>query len=237
MGHSGESDTVFRKHYESKHLLVDTANIFRKEAPRLEKTEVLSMHLRRDTNVPEVPESVLEAIVDNDTEIQHLLEARRQIKAQLGQIKGKPEQGYNEVAYKAALVCICRAMNRRRYILYKHGRKDFREQYFKNPELIRRQYPSAQPPRRVWRRELFDALYPKNEAKGSTAAAIEAVIAHCKCAQIKRKHCLVSICEGTSAVQARKRFCGGSKSKNPEEPLSVALITKAVYNVETGREE
>ena len=180
MGHSGESDTVFRKHYESKHMLVDTANIFRKEKPRPEKTEVLSMHLRRDAHVPELPESLLKETFDNNEEIQHLVKARSQIQAQRNQIKDDPEQGYNKVTCDAALECIRRALNRRRVFLKKHAKEDFRKRYFENPELVRSQYPSARPPERASRQELVDALYPENGSKGPVVAAVEAVIAHCR---------------------------------------------------------
>jgi hypothetical protein len=180
MGHSGESDTVFRKYYELKHILVDTGNIFRKEKPRPEKTEVLSMHLWRDIDVPELPESLLKETFDNDTEMRDLVEARSQIQAQRDEIKDDPEQGYNKVTCDTALECIRRALNRRRIFLKKHARDDFRKKYFENPELVSSQYPSARPPERAWRSDLIDALYPECESEGSALVAIEAVLAHCR---------------------------------------------------------
>ena len=103
MGHNGESDTVFRKYYESNHLLVDTGNIFRKEPPRPEKIEVLSMHLQRDPHVPDLPDSLLKNTLDNDGEMQRLVKTRCELRSQLDQIKADPEQGYNMVTLNAAL--------------------------------------------------------------------------------------------------------------------------------------
>ena len=103
MGHNGESDTVFRKYYESNHLLVDTWNIFRKEPPRPEKIEVLSMHLQRDPHVPDLPDSLLKNTLDNDGEMQRLVKTRCELRSQLDQIKADPEQGYNTVTLNAAL--------------------------------------------------------------------------------------------------------------------------------------
>lgn len=81
MGHTGESDTVFWKHYESKHMLVDTGNIFRKEKPRPERTEVLSMQLRRDPHVPNLPDSLLLPTLYNDKEVQSRVKARCELQA------------------------------------------------------------------------------------------------------------------------------------------------------------
>lgn len=180
MGHSGESDTVFRKYYESKHMLVDTGNIFRKEKPRPEKTEVLSMHLRRDPDVPDVPDSLLNQALDNDEELRSLVRARYELQTQLDQIKGDPEQGYNKVTVNAALEYVRRAVTKRRKFLKNNTREDFRKEYFKNPEYIRSQYPSVRPPERDYRSELVSALYPERVSEGSALVAIEAIIAHCR---------------------------------------------------------
>jgi hypothetical protein len=187
MGHSGESDTVFRKYYESKHMVVDTGNIFRKEKPRPEKTEVLSMHLRRDPHVPDLPDSLLIQTLDDDEEVQRLAKARRELQDQLYQIKGDVEQGYNEVTMSAALECVRRALNNRRRFLKNHAKEDFRKKYFENPESIRTEYPSARPPERHYRSELVGALYPGRESEGSALVAIEAVIAHCRSKTVGQK--------------------------------------------------
>jgi hypothetical protein len=155
-------------------------NIFRKEKPRPEKTGVLSMHLRQDPQVPELPTSLLNEAFNNDPEIQDLLKARCEIQVQQDQIRDDPEQQYNKVTYDAAIECIRRALNRRRIFLRKRTKNDFRQNYFKNPELVRSQYPSAHPPQRAWRAELHNALYFEDESKGSTLVAIEAIIAHCR---------------------------------------------------------
>ena len=183
MGHNGESDTVFRKYYESKHMLVDTGNIFRKEEPRPEKTEVLSMHLRRDPHVPDLPDSLLNQALDNHEELRSLVRTRYGLQTQLDQIKGDPQQGYNKVTLSAALEHVRRAVQKRRRFLKNHTRENFRKEYFKNPEFIRSQYPSARPPERDYRSELVSALYPERVSEGSALVAIEAIIAHCRSAR------------------------------------------------------
>jgi hypothetical protein len=187
MGHSGESDTVFRKYYKSKHMVVDTGNIVRKEKPRPEKIEVLSMHLRRDPHVLDLPDSLLIQILDNDEEIQGLVKARCELQAQLDQIKGDLEQGYNKVTMSAAVKCVRRALNNRRIVLKNHTKEDFRKKYFENPEFIRTQYPSARPPERHYRSELVGALYSERESEGSALVAVEAVIAHCRSRRVGQK--------------------------------------------------
>ncbi|KUJ13177.1 uncharacterized protein LY89DRAFT_737160 [Mollisia scopiformis] len=76
MGHHGKSDTIFRKAYQSRKNTVDTGNIFRKEKPRPEKQEVLSMHLRMDTDVLEAPKSLLKQILEHDAEIKEMCNTR-----------------------------------------------------------------------------------------------------------------------------------------------------------------
>jgi hypothetical protein len=46
MGHRSETVKQTTSSYESGYMLVDKGNIFRKERPRPEKTEVLSRHLK-----------------------------------------------------------------------------------------------------------------------------------------------------------------------------------------------
>ena len=180
MGHSGESDTVFRKYYESKHMIVDTGNIFRKEKPRPEKTEVLSMHLRRDPHLPDLPDSLLTQTLNDDEKLQGLAKARCELQAQLEQTIGNLEQGYNRITLKAALECLRRAINGRLRLLKNYAKEDFRKKYFENPESIRIQYPSARPPERHYRSELVTALYQERESEGSALVAIEAIVAHCR---------------------------------------------------------
>ncbi|KAE8441678.1 hypothetical protein EG329_004550 [Mollisiaceae sp. DMI_Dod_QoI] len=180
MGHHGKSDTIFRTAYQSRLNTVDSGNIFRKEKPRQEKTEVLSMHLRRDPDALEIPDSLLTQILKNDEEVKELLNTRKELRSQRASFKGDPSHGCNEQTIKEALEHVKRALNRRRGFLRNQAKKDFRKSYFENPAAVRAQHPSARAPKKASRACLVDALYPENESGGSAVAAIEALIAHCR---------------------------------------------------------
>jgi hypothetical protein len=145
------------------------------------------MHLRRDPHVPDLPDSLLIQTLQDDEEVQRLVKARGELQAQLYQIMGDVEQGYNEVTMSAALESVRRALNNRRRFLKNHAKADFRKKYFENPESIRTQYPSARPPERHYRSELIGALYPERESEGSALVAIQAVIAHCRSKTVGQK--------------------------------------------------
>ena len=77
MGHSGEDDWIFIKHYQSQKLTIDPGNLFRKEAPRPERGEILSMHPLRDPKahleISKQLESVRSQLYNDDKETQKLL--------------------------------------------------------------------------------------------------------------------------------------------------------------------
>jgi len=178
MGHEGDSDKVFRKYYQSRKVTVDTGNIFRGEEPRPQKSEVLNMHSRRDPDLPEIPHKLLCQTLDEDKELQNLLKSKTELIMQLENIAGSLEHGYDQVTINAAIVCVNRALNRRRVYIKKHAKQDFRKSWFENPELIRAQHPTVCKPRTASRADLAEILYSKNGLEGSVEA-IRVLVAHC----------------------------------------------------------
>ncbi|CZR55696.1 uncharacterized protein PAC_05584 [Phialocephala subalpina] len=179
MGHHGDSDKVFRKAYQTHINTVDSGNIFREETPRPDKLEELSMYKKRDADILELPEEVLKQICEEDEEVKYLLSSKSDLRDQFNLIKSDPIQGCNRVTITAAFEAFNRALNRRRSYLRKDARKRFRESYFQDPVAARTQYPSAQTPKKAWRADLVDALYPENESEGSAQKAVEVLITHC----------------------------------------------------------
>jgi hypothetical protein len=180
MGHSGENDWIYKKYYQSKKLTIDPGNLFRKEAPRPEREEILSMHPLRDPKahleISKQLESVRSQLYNNDEEIQKLLQQRRELKQSVdldGCLKGD-------------MARIDKDLNLRRGKLVKEKLKELRAEHF-NGAAVLQSLPSlhddavSSPEELLPRRPaLAAALYPEEGISVSLLNAIEVIIDHCR---------------------------------------------------------
>ncbi|KAJ8067012.1 hypothetical protein OCU04_004392 [Sclerotinia nivalis] len=174
MGHSGPSDKIFQKYYQSRKVNIDTGNIYRMQQPRSERTETLNMRSKRDPTAPvKLSADQKREYYDQDKDIQDLLASRKKLKRDL------PSQ---KESTRAELAIIRRSIERRKTHIRKHGLRKVRENHFEN---LSKQSQSSEnsesevpiPP--VVRPELSNILYPKVFDSKTTLLAIEGLIAYC----------------------------------------------------------
>jgi len=177
MGHHGSNDKIFADWYQSKIFTVDSGNIFRKEDPRPEKKNLLTMRSKRDPNAPRsLPKITRNEIFDDDEKIQDLLKSRKELWGEHWRIEYEPDSGCNRVTIVAALEGNWRALRRRREILSAQGFKTLRDAHFLQAETSE---ISLAVPWDLVRPDLAEILYPENGDLGPPQLALEKLIEHC----------------------------------------------------------
>jgi hypothetical protein len=180
MGHSGEDDWIFIKHYQSQKLTIDPGNLFRKEAPRPERGEILSMHPLRDPKahleISKQLESVRSQLYNDDEETQKLLQQKRELKQSVDL----------DDCLKRDMARIEKDLNLRRGKLVKEKLKELRAEYF-NGAAVLQSLPSiyddvvSSPEELPLRRPaLAAALYPEEGISVSLLNAVQVIIDHCR---------------------------------------------------------
>jgi len=181
IGHDGDGDKVFREAYQSKKIIVDAGNMFRKEEPRREKMDELSMRISmRDLDIPEMPDPFLHRTWDDDEELQSTFKSRQNLCAQINQLSKNPEYGYERVSINAALECLRRAFERRKFYLRKQAQKSWDQLYEKDSERLLKEYPMVYRQKKAFRSGLANVLYPEMDSPTSICSAIEVLIAYTK---------------------------------------------------------
>jgi hypothetical protein len=179
MGHSGPSDKVYRRFYQSRKFTVDTGNIFRGEEQRQGKSEVLSMHLKLDVDAPNVvPAALQDQILDADEKIQELLRARSEIGEEIDQLGSDVESAYDQVTLKLARERIRRVLCYRRSYIKKQSLAELRASHFLRGPKLSPVLPRTVACGEARRSDLVKALYPL-EGEGCALNAVETFIAYC----------------------------------------------------------
>ncbi|KAH8600199.1 hypothetical protein B0O99DRAFT_611974 [Bisporella sp. PMI_857] len=181
MGHTGEKDRVFRENYQSTLLTVDTGNLFRKEAPRAERKEVLNMRAHYNPNLPRLPKEEKEEHVNKDADVQYLLESKKQLQLQLLMLEAsEPRSAASEInittiraAIRGRTVCLRR---RRDLIRGRLGRK-FMKDIMLDPDTMYKKYPPVAN-NNIVREGLTRALYPNQGHRSSPLFALEMILDH-----------------------------------------------------------
>jgi hypothetical protein len=177
IGHSSENDVIYIKHYQSKKLTIDPGNHYRKEAPRPEQGEILSMHPLRDPKahleISKQLETMKSQLYSKDEEIQRLFQQRRELKQTVD-------------LDDCLMGDIGKALNRRRDKLVKDKLKELREEHFNGAAVLKSlpslyddaaSSPEELPPLR--RPALAAALYLEEGIAVPLLTSIQVLIDHC----------------------------------------------------------
>ncbi|KAM3066485.1 hypothetical protein ACMFMG_011983 [Clarireedia jacksonii] len=210
MGHSGLSDAVFLRHYQSRKVNIDSGNIFRQELPREERTQTLNMRSKRDISAPRVLSAQQKVeLYTQDAEIQRLLKTREGLCQEL---KDLPELEINKERRERIgeeFTVIRKQLAVRKHFLRKHGLRELRKQHFESiAEKAAQDFNtdtaevSTELP--ILRHELARALFPQDSETTSTLLAIEQLISH-------------GIGTQTSIIRGRKRKEVDSESPTPRK--------------------
>lgn len=170
---------IYKRWYHSRQITAPVEDIFKGRQPRHDKSEMLSMHRKRDPHAPKkLPKDISMQALADDKVFQGLLQSRIQLKRLT-----QPERREN-------MHEISRKITKRRDFVRKQRFKSFRLEWFKgrSGRIMSSSEPlaSKEPPTplitfRPHRQAVIKALYPSERGTLCTRPeALECLLRYCK---------------------------------------------------------